>query len=460
MKFEVEIIGREDIRPSSSTRFHLRIFKLSLLDQLIPAPYAPIILFYTSQNDTNTLFEVLKKIESLKQSLSETLTQFYPLGGKIKDELSIDCNDEGANFVVAKVKCDLSKFLSHPNLTLLHKFLPSDDELVSKESKFGTYVTNIQVNVFQCGGIAIGTCISHRIIDGVALATFLKCWSERARGCKHLMTQPKFIASSLFPTNSLWLRDLSMGMWGSLFKQGRCVTKRFLFTNKAISTLKAQISEKYCYDAAHDSPTRLEIVSAFLWKCLMVASRSQFEVQRFSFVTHLVNLRRRLDEALCPDHTMGNLVWLVSAKHFSKHEMNMDDLACKLRNAISRIDKDFVDELQGEKGISVMKDSLREICELRSRNEMEHFGFSSWCNLGFYEADFGWGKPTWVSCVPSNGPVFMNLIILVDTKLRDGIEAWVTLDEHDMNHLISNPEILNFATLDPSPLAKDNKLFP
>ncbi|KAL4336510.1 hypothetical protein AHAS_Ahas12G0017400 [Arachis hypogaea] len=426
--------------------------------ELIPAPYAPIILFYTSQNDTNTLLEVPKKLELLKQSLSETLTQFYPLGGKIKHELSIDCNDEGANFVVSKVKCHLSVFLSHPNLTLLHKFLPSD-ELVSKESNFGTYVTNIQVNVFQCGGIAIGTRISHRIIDGAALATFLKCWSERARGCKHL-TQPKFIASSVFPTNSLWLRDLSMGMWGSLFRQGKGVTKRFLFTNKAISTLKVQISAKYCYDVAEDSPTRLETVSAILWKCLMAASQSRFEVQRSSFVTHLVNLRRRMDEALCPDHTMGNLVWLVSAKHFDEHGTSMDDLACKLRNTISRIDKDFVNELRSEKGISIMKDSLRKICELRSRNEMEHFGFSSWCNLGFYEADFGWGKPTWVSSVASNGSVFMNLIILVDTKLKDGIEAWVTLDEHDMNHLISNTEILNYATLNPSPLAKVNKSFP
>ncbi|TKY63953.1 Salutaridinol 7-O-acetyltransferase [Spatholobus suberectus] len=217
MKVEVKIISREDIRPSSPTPSHLRVFKLSLLDQLIPSPYAPIILFYTSPNSYTThLSDVPERLELLKKSLSETLTQFYPLGGKIKEDLSIECNDEGANFVQAQVKCPLDKFLVQPQLTLLHKFLPID--LVSEGSNSGTYVTNIQVNIFECGGIAIGMCISHRILDGAALSTFLKGWTERARGCNQL-TQPNFVASSLFPTNNLWLRDLSICMWGSFLNK-------------------------------------------------------------------------------------------------------------------------------------------------------------------------------------------------------------------------------------------------
>lgn len=59
-----------------------------------------------------------------------------------------------------------------------------------------------------------------------------------------------------------------------------------------------------------------------------------------------------------------------------------------------------------------------------------------------------------MSGVGSIGSVsmFMNLIILVDTRLGDGIEAWVTLDEEDMTHLEANTELLTCATLDPSPL--------
>ncbi|KAG5107479.1 hypothetical protein JHK84_044386 [Glycine max] len=453
MKVEVEIISREDIRPSSPTPSHLRVFNLSLLDHLIPSPYAPIILYYTSPNSDKTyLSEVPKRLELLKKSLSETLTQFYPLGGKIKElDFSIECNDEGANFVQAKVKCPLDKFLVQPQLTLLHKFLPTD--LVSEGSNSGTYVTNIQVNIFECGGIAIGLCISHRILDGAALSTFIKGWSERAKGfnCDQL-TKPNFIGSALFPTNNNpWLRDLSMRMWGSFFKQGKWVTKRFLFRNSDIAKLKAQT-------LGTANSTRLEIVSSMLWKSLMGVSKVRFGTQRPSLVTHLVNLRRRMDEALCPQHAMGNLLWLVAAEKMcdDHDEMGLEDLVGKLRKSISQVDEKFVEELRGDKGRSIMKESLGAISEKGSKGEVvDYVGFSSWCNFGYYEADFGWGKPTWVSGVGSIGSVsmFMNLIILVDTRLGDGIEAWVTLDEEDMTHLEANTELLTCATLDPSPLA-------
>lgn len=82
----------------------------------------------------------------MKNSLSETLTRFYPLAGKIKDDLSIDGNDEVAHYVEARVDFSLREFLTKPHLLLLHRFLPC--ELVLKESNTGTHVTNIQVNVF------------------------------------------------------------------------------------------------------------------------------------------------------------------------------------------------------------------------------------------------------------------------------------------------------------------------
>nr|KYP77161.1 Salutaridinol 7-O-acetyltransferase [Cajanus cajan] len=446
MKVEVEIMSREDIRPSYPTPAHLKTFKLSLLDHLIPSPYAPIILFYTSPNNTDPTYylsQVPKKLELLKQSLSETLPQFYPLGGKIKENLSIECNDEGANFVQAKVKCPLDKFLVQPQLNILHKFLPID--VASEEPNSGTYVTNIQVNIFSCGGIAIGVCISHRIVDGAALSTFLKGWTERAKGCnQNQLIKPNFIASSLFPSsNNPWFRDLSLCMWGSLLKQGNWVTKRFLFRNSDIATLKGQT-------LGIENSTRLEIVSAMLWKSLMGA-------QRASLVTHLVNLRRRMDEALCPEHAMGNLVWLVAAENVSDDEMGLEELVGKLRSAISKVDGAFVKELRGDKGRSIMEESLGGIGEMGSKTEVDYFGFSSWCNLGFYEADFGWGKPTWVSGVGAVGSVFMNLIIPMDTRLGDGIEVWVTLEEEHMTLLEADPEFLTYATLDPSPLEISSK---
>ncbi|QCE02701.1 vinorine synthase-like [Vigna unguiculata] len=444
MKVDVEIISREDIRPSSPTPSHLRLFRLSVLDHLIPSPYVPIILFYTSpKTNTTHLSEVPKRLELLKKSLSETLTKFYPLGGKIKEDLSIECNDEGAYFVLARVKCPLHEFLLQPQMTALHKFLPVG--LVSEGSNSGTYVTKIQVNIFECGGIAIGMCVSHKIIDGASLSTFIKGWTERAKGCNQ-STQPNFIAPSLFPTNSPWFRDLSMRTWASICKQGKWVTRRFLFRNSAIATLKAQT-------AGTENSTRLQMVSAMLWKSLMGVSKARFGTQRPSFVTHVVNLRGKMDEALCPEHAMGNIIWLIAAESVDADEMGLVELVGKLRTAISRVDKEFVEELRGDKGRSIMQESFGAIREMGSKSD--HFGFTSWCNFGFYEADFGWGKPTWVNGAVSADSVSRstNTIMLVDTRLGDGIEAWVTLREEDMTLLIADHELLTCATLDPSPLA-------
>ncbi|KAI8524908.1 hypothetical protein RHMOL_Rhmol13G0185900 [Rhododendron molle] len=69
-----------------------------------------------------------------------------------------------------------------------------------------------------------------------------------------------------------------------------------------------------------------------------------------------------------------------------------------------------------------------------------------------YEADFEWGKPTWVSLGRNEDPMVMNLIYLLDTRSSGGIEAWVNLSEEDMAGFDRDPELLAFTSLDPSPL--------
>ncbi|XP_038718672.1 stemmadenine O-acetyltransferase-like [Tripterygium wilfordii] len=433
MKMEVQITSKDTIKPSSPTPPHLRNYKLSLLDHLIPAPYAPIVLFYPCNTD------YVISLDLLRQSLSKTLTRFYPLAGTMKDDLSIDCNDEGAYYVETRVNCTLDHFLTKPDLVLIHKFFPCD--LILKESA-GTFASNFQVNVFECGGIAIGICISHKVVDGAALSTFIKAWSGAARGCGEAIL-PDFVASSLFPTSDLWLRDSSIAMWGSLFRLGKCRTQRFVFDSSAITGLKAKANLKLC-------PTRVEAVSGFLWKCLMNASEKKHGSPRPSFLTHLVNLRRRISHPTL-ENSMGNLLWIAATRCVVEHKPGLKHFVTEVKEATSKIDGEFVKTLRSDEGSSVMSDSFKEIGEL-GRQGVECFGFSSWCKFGFYDADFGWGKPVWVSSFGMDGSVFINLIMLNDTRFGDGIEAWVTLDEEEMNILEHNPELVEFASLDPSPL--------
>ncbi|KAJ0086971.1 hypothetical protein Patl1_09407 [Pistacia atlantica] len=360
------------------------------------------------------------------------------------------CPSSATMKVLIMLRLELSAVLksssNQPDLMLVHKFLPCD--LINlKESTAGTYVTSIQINVFDCGGIAVGICISHKIVDGAALSTFLKAWTSTARGCEKIIYPNLAANSQLFPANDLWLRDTSMVTWGSLFIKGNCITRRFVFDASAITTLKNQAKS-----LSVKCPTRVEAVSAFIWKCTMAASKEKKGSPRPSLLTHLVNLRKRMVPPVS-DYSTGNLLWMAAAECITNTDkLELHDLAGKVRGAISKFDGDFIKKLTSDEGNVVMSESLKEIGEFGAKDEVDYFGFTSWCKFGFYENDFGWGKPVWVSSMGLSSPVFMNLIILVETKSGDGIEAWMTLDEKDMDILVSNPEFLKFASVDPSPL--------
>lgn len=65
------------------------------------------------------------------------------------------------------------------------------------------------------------------------------------------------------------------------------------------------------------------------------------------------------------------------------------------------------------------------------------------------EADVGFGKPVWVSIVVDSlrGK---NSIQMADTRDGDGVEAWLTLEEDNMELFEHNQELLAFASLNPS----------
>ncbi|CAH1446260.1 unnamed protein product [Lactuca virosa] len=441
----VEIISRENIKPSSPTPLHLKSYNLSILDQLIPAPYAPIILYYPNQDQASDL-EVQERLKSLKISLSKTLTRFYPLAGTIKDDLSIDCTDVGAYFAVAHVDAYLDEFLNHPDFDLINRFLPCEPSF--NGSNEGSHVSNIQVNIFECGGIAISLCISHKILDGAALNTFLRGWAGTCCGSKEVV-YPNMNTSSLFPAKDLWLKDSSMVMWGSLFKMGKCSTKRFVFSSSKLDALKAEAVGNRVKHA-----TRVEVVSALLWKCMIAASEEKAGFWKPSLLSHVVNLRKRILSSLSLENSIGNLIWIADAECKTESEIGLGNLVGKVRDGVSRIDGEFVKNMQGDKGIEVMEDSLK-----RLKDCGDYVGFTSWCKMGFYQVDFGWGKPMWVCGSVSDGsPVFMNFIVLMDTRCGEGIEAWVSMDEQEMHILKQNSELLEFASLDPSPLDMNNDL--
>uniref|UniRef100_A0A6N2MCX9 Uncharacterized protein n=1 Tax=Salix viminalis TaxID=40686 RepID=A0A6N2MCX9_SALVM len=203
IKMEVEIISKEILKPSSSTPQHLRTYKLSVLDQLAPPLYIPIILFYSPPCEN-----FCKNSDHLKESFSRTLTHFYPFAGRVKDDFSIDCNDDGAAFIEARVSGDMSMVIEQADINEHQQLLPCSP--YAKISKLSTdqVTLAVQVNYFNCGGMAISICIWHAVADGSALATFVKSWAAITRDPNNVLDEVAIanwpeIESSALNYNSL-----------------------------------------------------------------------------------------------------------------------------------------------------------------------------------------------------------------------------------------------------------------
>ncbi|XP_028948877.2 salutaridinol 7-O-acetyltransferase-like [Malus sylvestris] len=197
---KVEVIHKEIIKPSAPTPHHLRHLCLSLFDQIMLELHVPQVLFYPSSSDEHSL--VAEKSELLKKSLSEALTICYPFAGEFKNNVSINCDDRGALFLEAQVNCPMSKILDKPDSEILTQLIPTP--MRSKQAQVGHLVL-VQANVFECGGLAIGVSISHKVADALANSKFIESWAEIARCTAsttdhHVVLPTEFgVAATLFP---------------------------------------------------------------------------------------------------------------------------------------------------------------------------------------------------------------------------------------------------------------------
>ncbi|KAF9677833.1 hypothetical protein SADUNF_Sadunf08G0148900 [Salix dunnii] len=426
----VEIITRVAVKPSSPTPDHLRDFNPCLLDHLAPVAYESLVLFYSNFQQK---FTVAHKSERLKRSLSETLSRFYPFAGRIKDGASIECNDFGAVFVEARVSCLLSEFLEKPDAGVIRKLIPV--EIESPEELAGSLVL-VQANFFPCGGLGIGVRISHKVADTVTFCTFIRAWAAAAFRSGDSAVLPLLNASSVFPPQNISVTKPAAALE---FMIDRCVTRRLVFDASKIAALQAKaVSESV------QCPTRVEAVTALIWKCAMNASRSNSEHLRYSILSQPVNLRKRMVPPL-PEHTIGNLVGYF-ASCATECEVELQSLVGQIRKGLRDFGENYMKKLGKDKGSMAIHEPFQVAASMLQEGNADFYVSTSFCRFPFYGIDFGWGKPTWVT-IPTGA--YKNAASIMDAKDGEGIEAWVTLTEDDMAFFERDRELLAAASLDP-----------
>ena len=444
---EIGIVSREVVRPSSLNVHLLKPFRISLLDQLTPTTFSPLILFYPMRN---THLKGTQISTQLKESLSKTLDRFYPFAGRVRDNLIINDYDEGVPYIETRVNTHLFEFLQNPPMERLDQCLPYPP-FSYQQNPDQVPQAALQLNIFDCGGIALGLCLSHKIIDSATASGFLRSWAANTRGGYHKAVKYENLsqASMIFPPQNLSSNHQYLSLMEKIwFREAKYKTRRFVFDAKAIATLRSE-----CKGERVPNPTRIEALSAFILKSAMLASRSTASSR---FVLHqAVNLRRLTEPRLSPC-SVGNLFLWATAAYNMEHaaEMELHGLVARMKQAVGKINSEYLKTLHGDEGFPKVCEYIKRIEEVSAHKNLEAFTFSSWVKFGFNEVDFGWGNPIWSGIfgeVGSNS--FRNLTFFKETRSANydnAVEAWVTLDEKIMSVLEHDPQFLAFASPNPS----------
>ncbi|CAH2051086.1 unnamed protein product, partial [Thlaspi arvense] len=373
-EMEVEVTCREMIKPLFPTPHHLRHLQPSFYDQMQARVLMPTLYFYPEDPNTTNLQQANK----LKRSLENVLTKFYPLAGRVEEDHT-DCNDEGVPYVEARVNCQLSQVIGESRLAKLDKLLPYTDWEESHNLALA-----VQVNFFECGGIAIGISSNHKVFDAASIFYFVNSWAAVARGDLdyNRMSSPNFDLPKLFPPKPL------------------------PFTPKLV-----------------------QLILRRLW--LRGATR---EKRYLAFL--MVNLRMRANPPLSESY-FGNLVGFAKVGESTDQAlMDGSEFVTRTRDAVKRNADSFVKK--HENPISDV-----HVDDYSNKSEDVNVKFSSFSNFALYEADFGSGRPVWVTM---GGSCFKDTVLYLPTRSGDGIEVLLYLKEDDMSKLESDTDFLGFAS--------------
>nr|AMZ03409.1 acyltransferase ACT3 [Plectranthus barbatus] len=412
----VEIICKQTVKPSSPTPPHRSNLMLSHLDQLAPPLYFPLIFFFQSKSNSNHI----QISQHLKHSLSHALLSFYPLAGTlIQHDMNsyVHCNDAGVEFVDARAHARVSDIQDQDCLSSLKQFLPLDPTAAG-ERPFLLF----QLTFFDCGGVALGVCFSHKVADCVSVMALLHAWAAACRQPQKQINLGdvsfEFDLHTYFPP-----RVSVVPRPPRVASAEKLVTRRFVFDKHKLMSLKESVSRVL-------SPTRVELVSGFIWQSFLKGGGEDI----IQAAIQWVNLRPRFNPpGVNLDNTMGNGIMFTYALADGDGDgdgVEYEELLRRLRCSINKIDHDYITAARD--GDEYGNDHARFFCKGKGGVDWEACSFSSWTRFPLYDVDFGWGNPVW--CCTTALPV-KNLTILISTSGGDGIEAWVNMNQHNLEIL-------------------------
>ncbi|XP_022943466.1 malonyl-CoA:anthocyanidin 5-O-glucoside-6''-O-malonyltransferase-like, partial [Cucurbita moschata] len=439
----MEVLEVCNITPSTSPPTHFSLpLTFSDLVQFISPPTERILFYSLPANDLLRFDSIL---QTLKHSLSLTLSHFLPLAGNLvwphhsQDPFILYNPGDSVSLTIAKTDADFDHLLSNhvrkaKESHFLVPQLPTSDTIAPPMS--------LQITLFPKSGFSIGIITSHVVVDGKTSTMFLKSWASicSTLNCtnNNLPTLPPELTPFFDRTAAKdpnGLERLYVKHYGAFVRQPKILVltpKRVISDDVVHATFeltRIDIEKLRRKVATNSTSTRhlttFVLTYALISTCIVKAERIEPKSKIALFFA--VDMRPRMG-ALGGLNYFGNgvigLGEFLEAKELEE-ENGMAMVANKISDRIMEMEK----SVKENKVVEMVEEILGRWGREMPISKMIVAGGSP--RFGVYEIDFGWGNSKKVEMVSINPNGSFSM-----TESRSGnggVEVGVILPKDVMN---------------------------
>ncbi|VAI32722.1 unnamed protein product [Triticum turgidum subsp. durum] len=401
----VQVVTSELVAPSEATP--RRALWLSNLDLGARNGYSPTVYFFRAPDRGDGKAESFFSAGVLRAALARALVPFHPFAGRLgagrHGRAEIDCNDEGALFVVARSEAALDDFEGFaPSKAMRDMFVPPYDNAGA-----GAPLLMLQVTFFRCGGVALGTAMHHFVIDGRSAFHFIQTWASIARGDASATVLPSLDRTPLRARSPPTVhfdhsREYRLTAPASTDPPVAGGVKPSLEYASAILRVTGAQAAALRARAGAPRVSTFRALVAHVWRCACAARSLAPDAE--SRLYTMIDMRARLSPPL-PDAYFGNAVvrTSVSARVGDLLSGPLGFGARRLRAATG----------QGDEYARSVVDYLETVdmgALPRSGLPGTDLRVISWMGMPSHDADFGWGEPAFLAPALMFYPGFVYLM--------------------------------------------------
>ena len=376
---------------------------LSECDQIKTVTHAATIYFYPPGN-----LSLETAADILRNSLSEALTIFYPLAGRLHSidgggRLKLHCNAAGALLVAVESEAKIDDFGDFGPTPEIRALIPSVDYNKPIDE---LPLLVVQVTKFSCGGLSLGLGISHILVDGLSALNFISEWAKIARGegpgClppffdRSVFRPPEHMTAPVFDHPNFGPQPLLIGQKDDVEERKKETSVLVLKLSKVqTEKLKEKANEDENVSNGGRPYTRYEAVAGHIWRTACKAR--QHEANQPTSLYIAVDARNRMEPPLPPRY-FGNAVFRITAESTSGElvSKSLGYASGKVRQAIEKATPEYLQSclvfLKNQKDVTKFRNFHTVGCSKGAFYGNPSIEITSWARLPVYGADFGWGR--------------------------------------------------------------------